>query len=255
MIKNSRISFTSKITDQLTLIILLFLLACNTPSEKEHPIEDTHIFYSNYENSKGITIHKNIKIQTRLKEVTAELEKFKAIEYVEWIASIEKANTTVKENLEHLNVDGWKYITPKGILVLAFTAAVVIPIPGTFETLTTIGFISMGVQRLRETEHAKEQRIRLADLLSECSEANDKLTQLQKTALPEFYSKWTKILYNKDNHVRNTNDPTDIRVYDILWNKYKLEKQNLKNTIDLELDHANNQCYYLKNEQDQAGSK
>ncbi|HNN79395.1 MAG TPA: hypothetical protein PKL30_10975 [Leptospiraceae bacterium] len=235
---------------RITLVCLFFLQACHSTTEKEHPIEDTHIFYSNYKNSKGVVIHKNIKIQTRLIDVTQELESLEKIEIQEWISKIDKALSTVNQNIEHLNVDGWKYITPKGILILAFTAAVVIPIPGTFETLTTIGFITMGVQRIREKEEDKQNRIRLSDLLSECSEANDKLTHLRKTTLPDYLKKWSKIFYNKDNHVRNANDPADIRVYDVLWNRYKIEKENLKNTIDLELEHANNQCYFVERSKD-----
>lgn len=224
----------------------VFFNQCNTPVEKEHPIEDSHILYSNYENSKGVIIHKNIKVQTKLSDATLEFENFKSTEYVEYNKKVAESVAKVKENLDHLNVDGWKYITPKGILILSFTAALVIPIPGTFETLTTIGFISMGVQRLRETDQGKAQRIKLTDVLSECSEAYDKLTHIEKTTLPDFKTKWTKYFSNKDNHVRNTHDATDIRVYDTMWNKYKNERDNLKKTIDLELEHANNQCSYSK---------
>ncbi len=230
----------------ILLLSFIVLIKCTTPVEKEHPIEETHILYSNYENSKGIVIHKNIKVQTKLSDAVREFENFKTTEFVEYDKKVKESSAQVKENLDHLNVDGWKYITPKGILVLSFTAALVIPIPGTFETLTTIGFITMGVQRLIESDKSKAQRIKLADVLAECSEAYDKLTHIEKNTLPDFQTKWTKFFSNKDNYIKNTHDATDIRVYDTIWNKYKNERDNLKKTIDLELEHANNQCSYSK---------
>jgi hypothetical protein len=249
MEKNSFIKFRLYRLIAFPCILLFNFIAftqCNTPVEKEHPIEDTHILYSNYENSKGIVIHKHIKVQTRLTDAIQEFEQFQSTEFKEYNAKVEASAAKAKENLDHLNVDGWKFITPKGILILSFTAAIFIPIPGTFETLTTVGFITMGVQRLIETEKSKAQRIKLTDVLAECSEAYDKLTHLHKTTFPDFKTKWTKIFYNKDNHVKNTLDPTDIRVYDTVWNRYKNERENLKSMVNIELEHANNQCSYSK---------
>ncbi|HNF27201.1 MAG TPA: hypothetical protein PKV80_22195 [Leptospiraceae bacterium] len=224
----------------------VFFLHCSSAKEKEHPIEEPDILYSNYQNSKGMIIHKNIKVQMKTADALADIENFKENDYKKYENVLTERLQTVDDKLGHLKIDGWKYISAKSILLIALTSALIIPIPGTFETITAAGFIVMGVQRFRETEEDKVNRIKLSDLLDECAEAHDNLKELKKNSLPDFYKKWHKNFNDKNHHVKNISDPTDIRIYDRFWNTYTAEKEHIIKSIEIELEHADNQCSYIK---------
>ena len=98
-----------------------------------------------------------------------------------------------------------------------------------------------------ELRHLLSDRIEsLSDLLDECAEAHDNLKELKKNSLPDFYKKWHKNFNDKNHHVKNISDPTDIRIYDRFWNTYTAEKEHIIKSIEIELEHADNQCSYIK---------
>lgn len=221
-------------------------------SLKSKKLSATH-FEESYQNLAGETIQTKIHAKMKLETAKEDLQKFQKIESVQWKEQIDRTMSSIETSEKKLSEDSKRMITLKGILLVSVPAALLIPVPGTFEVLTTIGLAAMAYQRIRETKSEKTKRIVLSNLLDECSEAKSILLELKKFDIDNFHWKWNRKLHEAEHLVVNEDDEKDIRVLDIIYSEFVNDKMNFEKLLKSKIEASQNKCY-LKQEPDQKKS-
>ncbi|WP_241686897.1 hypothetical protein [Leptospira stimsonii] len=219
----------------------LFLFSgCSTfPREKPSVIPPNQRILMGYINQDGQVFSSKIGVRTKYKEAEEKLKQFEEKVHKPLLERFDRQIEEIKKHGLELEKNSTSI---KRQLVAAVLIALIVPIPGAVETVLTVGLITIAYRKIREKEEDKIAKAAVEELIQNCETAKENLSTFRKYKLLDFVNNWRKEFRKEENHVVSHSDSKDIRIYDLVNEKFQKDSDWLKSQAETELAHANLYC-------------
>ncbi len=230
-----------KRNDKFFAVILLFILsACsNFPKSEKSKFSAENKYILTFVDNEGKVFSANLGVKTKYLDATKDLNAFRHDFYAttnqRFFARMEEMEKHVNELKQHS-----ASLTRR--LAAALAIALLVPIPGAFETTLTIGLVYVTYKKLTETDDEKFRKKHVESLIEECLSNIRRLRNFQTYTLIPFPFIWEKEFQEEQNHFVNVDDETDIRLLDSIMERYLSEKESLKIISQNELLQSQHHC-------------
>ncbi|WP_246032160.1 hypothetical protein [Leptospira fluminis] len=228
---------------RLTCLILAFSfsqITCSSfPRSQKSRISKDNRYFLLYQNDEGKLFITDLSVQSRYSDAIADLRKF----HEEIIKPLERRFDLrlhdIDRDTTELKKDSTSIVRRLGA---ALAIALVVPVPGAFETTLTVGLIYVTYKKITEKPEDVLRKKHVEDLIGECQKTEKSLKNFRDDHLTRFVSKWENLFREETNHFVNSDDEADIRLLDSLREKYQLDKDLLKKSAEFELKSSAYHC-------------
>ncbi|EPG73837.1 hypothetical protein LEP1GSC058_2513 [Leptospira fainei serovar Hurstbridge str. BUT 6] len=232
-------SFKFRLTVFVLLISELLLNCSSFPRGEKADITADHRYLLLYKNEEGQLFTANLSVQSRYSDALFDLKRFR-VEVLRPLGEkfVERLTEIDLQTIE-LKKDSTSIVRRLGA---ALAIALVVPVPGAFETTLTVGLIYVTYKKITEKKEDVIRKRHVEDLIRECQKVEDSLEAFKKEHLVPFASKWERNFQEESNHFVNSSDLSDIRLLDSLMQKYSSDKEWLKVNAEWELNSSRQHC-------------
>ncbi|WP_245667200.1 hypothetical protein [Leptospira tipperaryensis] len=221
------------------LTAFLFCECYTFPREKPSVIPPNQRILLGYINQDGQVFSSKIGVKTKYKEAEEKLNQFEEKVHKPLLERFDKRIDEIKKHGLELEKNSTSI---KRQLVAAVLIALIVPIPGAVETVLTVGLITIAYRKIREKKEDQIAKAAVEELIQNCETARENLSLFRKNKLLEFVSNWRREFRKEENHVVSHADAKDIRIYDLVNEKFQKDAEWLKSQAETELAHANLYC-------------
>ncbi|TGJ98841.1 hypothetical protein EHQ53_11425 [Leptospira langatensis] len=198
-----------------------------------------HRYYLIYTNEEGHTYEANLSMQTLHKDALTDIEKFEK-------ETLDPLKVTYEQRLKDVSTYAAELKKESTSLVRrlggVLAVALITPVPGAFETALTVGLIYVAYKKFTEKPGAAERKKHVEFLIGECENAENSLEEFKDKYLNPFSAKWRKEFEKDSNHYVSAENETDIRILDIVVEKYVIDKAWIKRNGDWEIKSSLEHC-------------
>ncbi|WP_243394805.1 hypothetical protein [Leptospira adleri] len=221
------------------LSLFLFCGCYTFPREKPSVIPPNQKILLGYINQDGQVFSSKIGVKTKYKEAEEKLNLFEEKVHRPLLERFDRRIEEIKKHGLELEKNS---TSVKRQLVAAVLIALIVPIPGAVETVLTVGLITIAYRKIREKKEDQIAKAAVEELIQNCETAKENLSSFRKNKLSDFVLNWRKEFRKEENHVVSHSDSTDIRIYDLVNEKFQKDAEWLKSQAETELAHANLYC-------------
>ncbi|WP_244247507.1 hypothetical protein [Leptospira yasudae] len=220
--------------------IVFVVLDCSSfPRQKPSVIPNDQKILLGYINQDGLVYSSKIGVKTKYKEAEEKLNQFEEKVHKPLLERFDKRIDEIKKHGLELEKNSSSI---QRQIVAAVLIALIVPIPGAVETVLTVGLITIAYKKIREKKEDKIAKAAVEELIQNCDAARENLIEFRKNQLSDFVTNWRKEFKKETNHAVSHSDPNDIRVYDIVNEKFLKDAEWLKTRAEAELVHSNLYC-------------